>query len=548
MTDALPPLVQALLDPAAYPDAPASVEFIQTHISYVFLAGDWVYKLKKPVDFGFLNYATPELRRRACEDELRLNRRLSPDVYTAVLPVVRCGDRFCVGGAGEAVDWAVQMRRLPADRMLETLIAEGAVPQGAAHRLGEVIARFHLGAERDARIADIGGSAGVAANWHENFAQTQPFRGRTLSAADDDRIRAYVERFLAREAPLLAQRDAKGFIRDLHGDLRCAQIWLLDCPPAPPPDLSEAEWRLLAAMGGVRILDCIEFNERLRFCDTASDIAFLAVDLVYRRRPDLARDLLNRYLEATGDSRLPLLLRFYSCYRAYVRGKVDSLGVEEREIDAGQRRRLAARARGFFRLAARCAAVPSVSAEPRLILMMGISGSGKSYLARLLALRLGAAIYASDVTRKQLLGLPPTQTAGEDAYTRAVTARTYAVLLGRARTELRQGHPVILDGTFASRGLRRPAVELAQRLAVPLHVVWCHAPDATIDQRLHERRQDAFRVSDADHAVMRSQRASFQPPDELPAGCVIHADTAGDSGRLLRRIGANLELGGQHVY
>jgi aminoglycoside phosphotransferase family enzyme/predicted kinase len=533
MTAELPPLIQALLDPKAYPDHPDSVDFVQTHISYVFLAGRWVYKLKKPVDFGFLNYTTPELRRLSCEDEVRLNRRLSPDVYAGVLPVTNESGRVRMGGSSTPLDWAVQMRRLPAERMLETMIAGGDVPEDAGRRLGEVVARFHLGAERSGRITETGGRGAAAGNWRENFVQTRPFRGRTIAPEDDDRINAYVDSFLAGEAPLLAERDAGGFIRDLHGDLRSAQIWILEQAPERPQKLSDAERRLLDELGPVRILDCIEFNERLRFCDTASDIAFLAADLAYRRRPDLARDLLNRYLEVTGDSRLPLLLGFYSCYRAYVRGKVDSMGLTEREIDARQRRRLAARARGFFRLAARYA-VPS--RPQRLVLMMGISGSGKSYLGRLLALRLSAAIFPSDVTRKQLLGLPPTQSAGEAAYTADVTARTYAALVEQAEAELRRGHSVVLDATFLSADLRRPAIELAKRLGVPLKLVWCQATPDLIGRRLRERERDAFRVSDAGESVARSQVEMLEPPRELPATSVIRTSTAGDIGRLLPRL------------
>lgn len=533
MTGQLPPLIQALHEPDAYPDRPASVDFVQTHISYVFLAGEWVYKLKKPVDFGFLNYTTPELRRTSCEDEVRLNRRLSPDIYAGVLPITEEAGRVRIGGAGTPVDWAVQMRRLPAERMLETLIADRAVPTDAGRRLGEIIGLFHLNAGRSARITAIGGRTAIAGNWHENFEQARPFRGRTLRPEDDDRIQAYVNAFLAREAPLLAERDDAGFIRDLHGDLRSAQIWILEQPPALPPNLSAAERRLLQESGSVRILDCIEFSERLRFCDTASDVAFLAADLVYRRRSDLARDLLSRYLEVTGDSRLPLLLGFYSCYRAYVRAKVDSLGVTQRQIDARQRRRLAARARGFFRLAARYAVEPR---PPRLVLMMGISGSGKSYLGRLLALRLGAVLLSSDVVRKQLLGVPATAPAGPAGYSDEVTARTYAALMAQAELELRRGHSVILDATFLTARLRRPALELAERMGVPLRIVWCQAPPDIADRRLRDRQQDAFRVSDADAGVARSQIELIEAPRELPSESVIRANTHGDINRLLSRI------------
>jgi uncharacterized protein len=537
VTAALPSHVQALLDPRSYPDRPATVDLIQTHISYVLLAGDFVYKLKKTVDLGFLDYTSLEQRRIACEDELRLNRRLSPDIYLEVLPVTKNPDGARFGGDDEPIDWAVQMRRLPSDRGLEELVAAKAVPPGAATRLGEIIGRFHLSAERSARIAQIGGRNAVSGNWIENFEQVRRFRGQTISAEDDDRIQAFVANFLAHERELLKERDDGGYIRDLHGDLRCAQIWVLESPPPAPESLSRQERELLLSMDGIRILDCIEFNERLRFCDVASDIGFLAVDLAYRRRSDLANELLSRYLEVTGDGRLPLLLQFYSCYRAYVRGKVDSLGLIEREIDGRQRRRLATRSRGFFRLAARCAGEP---VPPQLVLMMGISGSGKSYVARRLAITIGAALISSDVTRKRLLGLAPTKSAEASGYSAEITAETYAELIREAEVELRRGHPVVLDATFLIRRHRAQAIELAQRLKVPFTLVWCDVAPETLEQRLRARATDPFLVSDAGVSVAEAQRAQLEPPREITSGSVIRLDTGGALDRRLRRISRRL--------
>jgi aminoglycoside phosphotransferase family enzyme/predicted kinase len=533
MPSVLPGLVRSLLDSRSYPNNPDSVEFVQTHISYVFLAGDYVYKLKKPVDFGFLNFKTPQLRREACEAEVRLNRRLSPDIYLDVRPITRSGDRWRVDGDGEIVDWAVRMRRLPADRMLESLIAAGDVPDGTGGLLGEIIGRFHLSAVRGARITSIGGREAVAGNWRENFEQTSQFRGQTVTPADDDRIREYVANFLERESELLLERDNDAFIRDLHGDLRCAQIWVLEQPPGFDAELDLPERQMVAQMGNVRILDCIEFNERLRFCDTVSDLAFLAADLTYRRRAGIAADLLNRYLEVTSDTRLPLLLNFYCCYRAYVRGKVDSLGLTQREIDAKQLRRLRARAKAQFKLAMRYA---RPAPPPRLIVMMGLSGSGKSHLARLLALRLGAVWLSSDITRKRIVGVPAHHSAGPAAYTHQVSARTYAALHEEAERELRRGHSVILDATFMTESLRKPAARLSQRLNVPLTVVWCRAPDDLIERRIAQRDSDPFRVSDADLNVALAQRSNLQPPNELPSSSVVVAQTGGDVASLLGRL------------
>jgi len=332
---------------------------------------------------------------------------------------------------------------------------------------------------------------------------------------------------------LLAARDSGGFIRDVHGDLRSAQIWALETPPPLPASLAPEQRQFVEGLGGIRILDCIEFNERLRFCDTASDIAFLAMDLAFRGALGLARELMGRYLEVTADERLPLLLNFYGCYRAYVRGKVDSLAVREREMDSAQRSRLGRRAHRFFRLASHYA---SKTRRPRLTIMIGISGSGKSYLARLLASETGAALFSSDITRKRLLGLPLTATASQAAYSREQTAKTYAAMLDTAEDELRQGHPVILDATFLTASQRSLPLRLAQTLDVPFAAVWCQAGDAVIDRRLQEREIDAYRVSDAAGRVVEEQRRYQEPPRELPRGSVLRIDTSLPIDPLLRRL------------
>ena len=528
----LPAHIRALLDPASYPDKPSDVELRQTHISYVLLAGQTVYKIKKPVDFGFLDFSTLDQRRAACEAELRLNRRLSPDVYLDVVPVANDQGRIALSGPGEIVDWAVRMVRLPEDRALETLIRAGSVPTQAGRRLGEIIGRFHLNAERSERISAIGGQQAVRDNWIENLEQTQPFLGRTLAAEDARRIQSFVAAFLEREASLFTERVAQGFIRDLHGDLRAGQIWMLEEPLPPLKALSATEQVVVAGMGGVRILDCIEFSERFRFSDTASDVAFLAMDLVSRRRAGMADELLGRYLEVTGDETLPVLLNFYCCYRAFVRGKVDSLASSERRIDARQRRRLRNRACLYFRLAVRYAALRQ---RPRLIAMCGISGSGKSYLARLLALRLGAVLINSDYTRKRLLGLQPTARAGKEAYAPEQSARTYATMLDRARQELERGHTVILDATYLRAELRQPVLDLARRNRVPFSLVWCKAGVATVAQHQRDRESDPWRVSDAGADVIAAQRLEMERPDELPEGALISV-RGGNPRSAVRRI------------
>ena len=368
-------LVSRLLDPAIYPHPVDRVELVETHISWVFLAGERVYKVKKPVNLGFLDFTTLARRRHFCREEVRLNRRLAPDVYLDVVEIkgTRRAPRF--GGPGRAIEVAVVMRRLPAERMLETLVKGDAAPPELLDAIGATVARFHAGAETGGEIDELGGLEAMRRNWEENFAQTDALGPELLPDATRARVRAYVAAFLEREAARFAARVAAGKSRDCHGDLQAQHV----CCVEP-----------------VQIFDCIEFNHRFRFGDVAGEIAFLAMDLERLGRPDLAIRFLNAYLEETGDYEAVPLLDFYRAYRAWVRGKVLSFQV----ADHPER---AAEARALFALAAAFAAP---ARRPRLLVTTGVMGSGKSTAARLAATRLDAIVIRTDAVRKRLAGQP----------------------------------------------------------------------------------------------------------------------------------------------
>jgi len=326
----LPALIQALLDPRAYPDPPQRVELRQTQMSYVFLADDYVYKVKKPVNFGFLDYTTLENRRFYCRKEVELNRRLCPDTYLGVVPVTNDNGRICIGGKGEVEEYAVQMRRLPYEAMMDVLLAGNRVTPPMLAEVAATLVEFHKTAATGATISVFGGIDAVTKNAEENFTQTEKYIGTTISPDTYQRIKAYTEGFIKANAPLFHKRVADGRIRDCHGDLHAAHICFFN---------------------GICIYDCIEFNDRFRYCDVASEVAFLAMDLDHYGRADLSRGFVAAYVEESHDEELRQLLNFYKCYRAYVRGKVGCFQYDDPYISDGEKGKVLTTARSYFELA-----------------------------------------------------------------------------------------------------------------------------------------------------------------------------------------------------
>ncbi|PZC47235.1 MAG: hypothetical protein DK306_001209, partial [Chloroflexi bacterium] len=432
----LPPHIAWLQTHAPSLAAGETGQLIQTHISFVVLAGDRVYKVKKPVDFGFLDFTTVEKRAVMCAAEVERNGRLSPDVYLGVEAIRPQGDGFVLGeGSAEAADYAVVMRRLPAEGMLEAMLPEGRVTAAQVRAIAGVVADFHLGAERSDAITEFGSRAVIEGNWSENFAQTEAAVGECIERASFEGLRAYVSGFLDANAALLRRRQEAGWIRDGHGDLKVSAIALVDAEPVA---------------ASVRILDCIEFNDRMRYGDVAVDLAFLLMDFESRGRADLADEALAAYLSRTLDGELPLLLPFYECYRAYVIAKISTFAAADSQVPAAERAAATENARHHFRLAAVYAGRAS---GPRLVLVGGASGSGKSTLATALAGRLGGRWLSSDVVRKRLAGLAPRAASGSGVgaglYDAASTAETYAALLTEAELTLADGQSVILDASFS---------------------------------------------------------------------------------------------------
>ena len=326
----LPELVQALLDPQTYPDPPQKVELMQTQMSFVFLAGDYVYKVKKPVNLGYLDYTSLAKRRFYCQREVELNRRLCPDAYLGVLPIVKGEGRISLGGQGEAVEYAVKMRRLPREAMMDVLLAGDKITPLMLTDVAKKLAEFHRKAETNKNISAFGDLATIIQNTEENFSQTEQYIGRTISHEPYQHIRTYTSHFIDEKAALFHGRIDEGRIRDCHGDLHTAHICFGD---------------------DICIYDCIEFNDRFRYCDVASEVAFLAMDLDHYGRNDLSDAFVNAYVDLSRDEALKTLLNFYKCYRAYVRGKVEGFKLDDPHIPPEEKAKTLAVARDYFELA-----------------------------------------------------------------------------------------------------------------------------------------------------------------------------------------------------
>lgn len=491
----------SLLDPAAWPEPTGRVELVQTHVSFIFLTDSHAWKVKKSVDFGFLDFTTLEKRRFFCHEEVRLNRRLSPHVYLGVVPIVRQGGRVVVGGEGEPFEYAVKMVRLPGELMMDRLLDRDGVTSGKVRELAEVIARFHLAADRGGRIASFGTPEMISSHWRENFDQARRFRGVTVEPEEFDFLEGWVERFMTRNHHLFLRRVEEGFIRDCDGDLHAANICLTD---------------------PVTVFDCIEFNERFRFIDTAADLAFLLMDLDRHGRGDLRETLRSRYVKITGDGGMLPLLPFYQSQRAFIRGKVESLATLDPELADDERERFTLSARRSYSLAVRYA---REAGEPLLAITCGKVGSGKSRLAGFLAERWGWDRFSSDRIRKELHGIPLTE-RGRPIYAPEATERTYGELERRAVESIQGGRSVVVDATFHSRRLRsrfRDAARMAGARFLILSVV---CDEGVTLERLGRRSLDPDEVSDAGVGEYLRLSPYFEPPapDE---GEIVEIDTTG---------------------
>lgn len=499
-------LIEAMMEPSFYPHRPPEVTHRETHISHLFFAGDLVYKVKKPVRFSFLDYATLKRRRYFLYEELRLNRRLAPSVYLGVLPISHGPYGWELGVDVHPVEYALVMRRLPENRMLAFLLEHDQATPSMMSSLAEILARFHAQAAIGEEINASGDPRVIEKVWEENLADIRPFVGRLLDTETYQTIADFGRGFLEKKRDLFLRRISEGRIREGHGDLHCEHVCF--------------------APEGIQIFDCVEFSSRLRCCDVASELAFLIMDMEFRGAKELARLFLKRYLELIDDQELPILLPFYKCYRAVVRGKVEAL----RTAGASPQ---AARYLAFARR------ITWEAYKPFLVLISGLTGSGKSTLAAELGQRLGLAVISSDATRKALAKGPRRRHRvpyEEGIYSPAMTERTYAKLAEKAAELVLEGEGAIVDATFHRRAYREPMWSFAARDRIPVVLIQCQPAEDIVQERLIRREQEGRDLSDGRWEVYLKQKERFEPPKEFSPELCLTLDTAEAPSELVRQV------------
>ena len=476
---AMDPLIESLRDPARYPHPAAEVAVIETHISWVLLAGRYAYKIKKPVRLPFLDFSTLELRRHFCEEELRLNRRTAPELYLRVVPIARAASGPAIDAPGDPIEYAVQMKRFARDALADTMARGDALGPVRTDAIADALAAFHARAPR-AGIADgYGGPAEVAAPALGNFEQLAELPGARAAAARLERLRAWTARQCAGLAGVFTARLAAGCVRECHGDLHLGNIAFIGERAVP--------------------FDCIEFDPALRWIDVASEVAFVVMDLRAHGLQAQAWRLLNRWLERTGDYDSMPVLRLYLVYRAMVRAKVACLRGAEVQFQS-------------YLALAESLAVP----RPRsLVLMHGVSGSGRTTLAEALLERFGAIRVRSDVERKRLHGLEARarMATGPDQgiYDPAASGRTYGRLAGIARGILEAGYPAIVDAAFLRLAERERFRGLARELEAQFLIVSSTGPADLLRRRVARRKAEGSDASDAGESALASQVATREP-------------------------------------
>lgn len=474
-------LIAALQNPALFPHPVEGFQVIETHISWVLLTGPYVYKFKKPVNFGFLDFTTLAARKHFCEEELRLNQRLTDDLYLEVIPVTGSLDAPELNGSGEVIEYALKMRQFPQEGLLSTLQANGELTTAHIDELARQIAEFHLSAPRVPTENELGSPDSVMAPVLQNFEQIRPLISEKSDLSQLDALQAWAQSSFERLKPLFAQRKADGYVRECHGDIHLGNATLID--------------------GKVVLFDCIEFNEPFRMTDVYADTGFLAMDLEDRGLKSLSRRLISQYLEVTGDYQGLEVLNFYKAYRAMVRAKVALFSLSA-DADAVQRAATLRQYRNYANLAESYSAIPSRF----LVITHGVSAVGKSHVAMRLVDSLGAVRLRSDVERKRLF-------AGQDEalYGAQVSEATYARLHELAGQALRAGFPVVIDATYLKQGQREAAAKVAETTGVPFLILDCEAPQAVIAGWLQQRQARNDDPSDATLEVIEAQQASREP-------------------------------------
>jgi aminoglycoside phosphotransferase family enzyme/predicted kinase len=493
-----------LIKSSAYPNQPDHVDMLQTHISFIFLTDDYVYKVKKPVDFGFLDFTSLDKRLHYCKKEVELNKRLSPDVYLGVVRITDEGETLVIDGKGETIDYAVKMRKIPMEKIMVKLLGEGKITPEMVGRAAKKIAKFHDKAATSPDIDKFGTMEVIKTNTDENFQQTEKYIEKSISKNQFEAIKSYTNRFYETKRAIIEQRIADHKIKDCHGDLHMQHVVFAD---------------------DIIIFDCIEFNERFRYSDTAADIAFLAMDLDYNNRADLSKVLIDAYAEHSKDNGVYQMLNFYKIYRAYVRGKVISFQLDDPHITNEDKRKALETAKKYFELAYGYVKEEEnershpEKTSPILIITCGLTGTGKSTVMNEVAEKEGLMILASDKIRKELVGIQPEEHRYEEfdkgIYSKELTERTYLHIIEEGKKLLMQGKSIVLDACFPKKWQRQKAFESVKEANARFLCIEFVLPEEEAKDRLKKRLDSREGISDGRWEIYVAQKESFEAVDEF---------------------------------
>ena len=493
-------LIEQMQQSGFYPHSVVeSIEHIQTHVSHVFLTGDYAYKLKKAVNFGFLDFSTLDRRQHFLQEEIRMNSAIAPELYLEVLPITQSGDKYILAGEGEAVEYVLKMRQFPQEHLFINLFTAGKLDIEQMEELGKIVAQFHSQAETNEHIRSFGTVAKIREAFDENYQQTEKYIGIAQTQQQFDETKAYTDKFFAEKEALFQTRIENNQIKECHGDLHLKNICL---------------WQ-----NKIQLFDRIEFNEPFRFVDVMYDVAFAVMDLEARDRQDFANAFLNTYLEQTGDWLGLQLLYLYLSRQAYVRAKVTSFLLDDPGIPDTVKQEAAKTAADYYQQAW----AYTQNQEGKIILMSGLSGAGKTTVAKEIARLINAIHLRSDAVRKHIAGIPLNEKGGQEIYSEEMNQKTYGKMLELGILLANIGFPVILDAKYDRVALRHQAIATARDNSIPLKIVNCTAPIEVLRDRLDKRSGD---ISDATADLLSSQQAKAEDFTEEEKAYVTTIDTS----------------------
>jgi len=491
-------IIKFLNNPESYSRPVKKVKHIQTYISDVFLTGKFAYKIKKPVNYGYLNFTTLAKRKFFCQQELQLNRRLSREIYLEVLPITEKDGKLKLGGSGKPVEYILKMKEIPQQYLMNKLIGKNKITKRIFDKLAQIVANFHARAETSKKISFFGSLKIINKNWQENFSQSKPFIGKTIGSADWKFLKKSVEKFIKQNKKIFNQRIKEKKIKDCHGDLHKGNIFI-----APEK---------------IYVFDCIDFNKRFRYQDVISEIAYFAMEMDFAGKKELSSYFIDQYFKFSKDQKLINLLLFYKCYRAYIRGKVGGFSLNNSDLSKKQKEANIKKVREYFVLAKKYAQEMNKSI---LVVGAGLPGIGRSTRLKFLAQKINAVILDSDIIRRQIKVI---------TYDKKSKLKVYQKMIDSAEKYLRQGKNVILDATFSKKEYRILLDKLIKKTKPDFYFIEFYCSDKIARQRLEKRSKEksfsqadwrVYQIIKKEFELIKNQRNYFRINTvEVPEDCV----------------------------